>query len=191
MPKGVYLKSKDHKRKLSESKIGIPRSEETKRRMSETNSGKPKSEETKRKISKRMKGKPHSNDHNKKIAESLKGIVHSIESRRKLSITLGGDGCIENREHKRYPPDFTIELKIQIKIKYHGVCQLCGCRRTLVIHHIDYDKKNTSDSNLIPLCNPCHGKTNIYRDKYRKLFQSRNGRPILCYRPKLLLHIQV
>jgi len=33
----------------------------------------------------------------------------------------------------------------------------------LSVHHIDYDKMNSNEKNLISLCVSCHGKTNINR----------------------------
>ena len=38
-------------------------------------------------------------------------------------------------------------------------------------HHIDYNKDNLDESNLILLCKKCHGKTNHnHRDKWIELF---------------------
>jgi hypothetical protein len=71
-----------------------------------------------------------------------------------------------------YGPEFTRELKREVKESYDHVCQLCHTETMeLDVHHIDYDKLNNHSSNLIPLCKVCHGKTNYKRDEWRKLFE--------------------
>lgn len=56
------------------------------------------------------------------------------------------------------------------------VCRLCNApkpaKRGHDIHHIDYDKFNLSESNLITLCRSCHSKTNYYREKWLAVFAS-------------------
>ena len=44
-------------------------------------------------------------------------------------------------------------------------CRICGNNRMkLHAHHIDYNKENDSELNLIRLCMSCHMKTNWHRD---------------------------
>ena len=45
-------------------------------------------------------------------------------------------------------------------------------RRKLQVHHIDYNKKNNNESNLISLCNGCHGKTDWGRNEWRAHFKN-------------------
>jgi hypothetical protein len=48
----------------------------------------------------------------------------------------------------------------------------CVCNKPtqkLSVHHIDYDKMNSDEKNLISLCVSCHSKTNINR-KHWKIF---------------------
>lgn len=55
------------------------------------------------------------------------------------------------------------------------VCQLCGVTpqtKKHAVHHIDYDKSNLSESNLVTLCHSCHAKTNHNRGYYQGLFFS-------------------
>lgn len=49
--------------------------------------------------------------------------------------------------------------------------QFVSHRRRLVIHHIDYDKKNSKESNLITLCNFCNISVNRNRKEWTKYFQ--------------------
>lgn len=57
-----------------------------------------------------------------------------------------------------------------------GVCQLCFVPengRKHEVHHIDYDKKNSHESNLITLCKSCHARTSIDRGFWTRHFQVR------------------
>jgi hypothetical protein len=74
-----------------------------------------------------------------------------------------------------YRQDWTKELKEYIRKRDNNRCQLCfkhqsELKRKLTLHHIDYDKQNCSNDNLISLCIGCHGKTNTNRDKWRLFF---------------------
>jgi hypothetical protein len=65
--------------------------------------------------------------------------------------------------------------KGEIRKRDNFTCQLCGVKENgyrLNAHHVDYDKKNTSPTNLISLCRPCHCKTNGSRKYYTDFFQT-------------------
>ncbi len=86
--------------------------------------------------------------------ETLKKI-----SKQNSVLWLGGE------REKAYNSGFTKCLKKKVKERDKNICQICG---SLVIkgihpHHIDYNKKNNSEDNLISLCNSCHSKTNYNR----------------------------
>lgn len=79
-----------------------------------------------------------------------------------------------------YGIEFTKDLKEEIKLIYNHVCQLCGDQDGhLDVHHIDYNKLNNDISNLIPLCKPCHGRTNFDRDVWKSLFEDRKINKIM------------
>ena len=68
-----------------------------------------------------------------------------------------------------YGIEFNDELKRQIRERNNFTCQMPGCGikengRAHDVHHIDYDKTNNNDFNLITLCHRCHLKTNYNRD---------------------------
>lgn len=77
-----------------------------------------------------------------------------------------------------YPITFNKKLKKKIKKRDKHKCRLCGISEKeilkkgkghgLAIHHIDYDKSNNQENNLISLCNKCHGFTHYGRDKWKK-----------------------
>ena len=61
-------------------------------------------------------------------------------------------------------------------------CQECGksanTRNFLQAHHVDYDTSNNDLSNLITLCNVCHGKINYKKEdwiiRYRAILNNNN-----------------
>jgi len=72
-----------------------------------------------------------------------------------------------------YGIEFNRTLKEKIRDRDNRTCQLCGINekeevRLLSIHHIDYDKNNNDESNLISLCTSCHVKTNGNREYWKE-----------------------
>lgn len=60
-----------------------------------------------------------------------------------------------------YPCSFNKKLKAYIKKRDNYTCQLCEKKDCLLyVHHIDYDKTNNKNDNLITLCDVCHSTTN-------------------------------
>lgn len=73
---------------------------------------------------------------------------------------------------KPYTYDFNHKMKEKIRKRDNFCCRICGKSEkelgyTLHIHHIDYNKLNSIDSNLISLCRVCHGKTQFDRTQYK------------------------
>lgn len=75
---------------------------------------------------------------------------------------------------EEYPKEFSKELRTKIRKKYKFVCQICK-KHGFSVHHIDYDKYNTSEDNLIVLCRSCHTKTNFDRDHWQALLKEKMG----------------
>lgn len=77
-----------------------------------------------------------------------------------------------NGGEKEYSKDWNLLLKEKVRDRDLRKCQVCGipeietCKR-LDIHHVDYNKKNCSEDNLISLCVPCHRKTNYNREMWK------------------------
>lgn len=76
-----------------------------------------------------------------------------------------------------YPEEFNRHLKEQIRIRDSRICQGKGCGipeleciEKLTVHHIDYNKKNCSDTNLISLCRSCNSKVNFNRKYWEEYF---------------------
>lgn len=77
-----------------------------------------------------------------------------------------------------YGKEFTNKLKEKIRLRDKFKCQECNIHQDkldykLHIHHIDYDKKNSSEENLISLCRSCHSQTNFSRDNWTEYFKNK------------------
>ena len=64
-----------------------------------------------------------------------------------------------------YPPEFFVMRHVILSRDEHRcvLCDKAGEGRELHVHHIDYNKRNNSEFNLIALCCSCHGKTRSFR----------------------------
>lgn len=85
-----------------------------------------------------------------------------------------------------YGIEFNEALKKKIRERDNSMCQICGKsqeKNNLDVHHIDYNKKNNSECNLIALCHSCHTKTcfkrkewiNFFSKKRIELLQNKHG----------------
>ncbi len=79
-----------------------------------------------------------------------------------------------------YSIEFTNELREHIRKRDKYTCQNCGMTeeehlivfgQVLSVHHIDYDKKNCKEENLISLCNQCNTKANFNRKYWEEYFK--------------------
>ena len=160
------------------------------------------SEETKRKISEATSGEKHhmfgkhlSEEHKKNLSESGKGKHnHTGEVRNKMSKNHAdvsgtknpnyGKGLVgEDNPNWKGGISFALycpiwkdkEYKKDIKVRDNHQCRNPNCvgnSDRLVIHHIDYNKKNCHPSNLITLCVSCNAKANFNREHHTIFYKS-------------------
>lgn len=174
---GMYgrkvVHSEETRRKLSIANMGKNHSQAARKKMSESRRGKKLSEDHKRNIGLGIKDRIISNAHKRKISDSLVDHIVTKETRRKIRNSLKGEksprwlGGISFEPHGI---EFDHELKEKIRARDNYTCQLCmtaEITRKHDVHHIDYDKKNNSDDNLITLCRSCHARTNVNRSYWR------------------------
>lgn len=72
-----------------------------------------------------------------------------------------------------YPFGWNNKLKKKIKLRDNFECQLCSkkeCKVAHHVHHIDYDKSNLDEENLITLCRECHNMTHFGRTFWEIIF---------------------
>ncbi len=173
---------------------GKPFPKETREKMSASAKLKILTDEHKRNIGLGHKGITFSEERRRKISEALKGNKNGLgykfppedkERRRELNRKLGlkppilkgseSPGWRGGISKLPYSQDWTDTLKEAVRQRDNYKCQECGCPqeeciRKLHVHHIDYDKKNCSLSNLITLCEKCHIKTNHNREFWKKKY---------------------
>jgi len=116
---------------------------------------------------------------------NLKGIkngmfkkTHNENTKKKISLALGGTGI--PYEFSKYNKNlFTKRLKEQIRERDNYKCQHCGIiekehlmvnNQVLHVHHIDYNKLNCEENNLITTCIKCNTFANINRDYWFAYF---------------------
>ena len=164
MPKGVYLRTDYHKKITSKALKGKHNSPQT-----EIKKGQHLSPKTEfKKGSNGFKGK-HTEETKKKMGEKAKKRVGIKASNWKGGISK-----------ELYGSDFTEKLKEKIRKRDNYICQLCNRTQNkelkkfgyrLPIHHIDYDKKNNKENNLITLCKGCNSTVNKDRLDWMRFFQ--------------------
>ena len=122
-------------------------------------------------------GKTHTEEYKKWAKESRKGkmLLTEEQVQKKLENQPRGEKSHfwkGGTSFEPYSPDFNNHLKRKIKNRDNYTC-ICGKKtQKLAIHHIDYDKINSNEKNLISLCYSCHGKTNTNRKQWSIFFVS-------------------
>ena len=76
-----------------------------------------------------------------------------------------------------YGIKFNKELKERIRKRDKYTCQECKYTEKqlgykLSVHHIDYNKQNNEENNLISLCRNCHAQTNYKREDWTNYFNN-------------------
>jgi hypothetical protein len=69
-----------------------------------------------------------------------------------------------------YPTTFNIVFKRIIRERDNYTCAVCGKANSRHVHHIDYDKANTTVDNCVTTCSSCHSKTNGNREFWTRYF---------------------
>jgi len=189
--------SKEHKKKIGEANKGHLTSEETKRKISNANSGENNwnygnhwTEEQRKKSSGKnasMYGKHHSEETKKKMSLLMIGKNNPnygkhLLKKTKIKMSASTQGISLNEwngfiSFKPYTLDFNGLFKKLIRKRDNNSCMICNkpqekFKKSLDIHHIDYNKLNSFPQNCISLCKSCHSKTNINRNQWTTFFQS-------------------
>ncbi len=155
--KETHCKNMSIARLKRKEKLGYVNSLEARRKISIKSSGE----------NNGMYGKTRTKEVKEKISEKMSGENNPR--------WLGGIARLP------YPFEFNKQLKEKIKQRDNFTCQLCGdfipknisSKERLVIHHIDYNKKNSSEDNLITLCNLCNVSVNTKRNEWTKQFKEK------------------
>lgn len=128
------------------------------------NKGKPMPDDVKLKISKASLAHPHRNYWLGKRRINQMGPLNRNWK--------GGSSSEE------YGVGFNKELKNKIRKKYNNHCQECFRNEQeigykLIVHHIDFNKKNNEESNLICLCRSCHAQTIFNKEDWVEYYKKK------------------
>ncbi len=172
-------KSEEHCKHISESRLGKePWNKGLKGAQEAWNKGIPRTDEEKQNISVSLKGKytgedaafyghKHTEESRELIRLARSKQVITEESKLKRSLSERGEknpNWQGGKSFEEYPQDWFGSLKKNIRKRDNFTCQLCGKSQNqigekLSVHHIDYNKTNLDENNLISLCRKCHART--------------------------------
>lgn len=185
MPKVGYKQTEEHKQnlrkpkpegfglKISILKTGIPFLKEHRKNLSKAwNNGLTKeTDERVKKYSDKLKGNP----------KSFNAVIKQSETRKRLfrEGKLIHPNWQGGKSFEPYGVEFNRELKEEIRRRDNFTCQECGfnqeqLRCTLDVHHIDFNKQNNQQNNLISLCKSCHTKTQFNRQNWIDYFRNKS-----------------
>lgn len=112
--------------------------------------------------------------------EQLEEDIKEIKKRQQEK--LDKINKLSDFKSKEYSEYFDKAFKRRIIKRDGNKCQLCPRTDDLTVHHIDYNKKNTSDENCITLCRGCNSRVNekskrkYYQEYFRKLIHYKLNR---------------
>jgi len=165
--------SEETKRKLSAARSGKALSEEHKENIGKATKkfwedgvfDDPKIREAYAKQGRATKGSKRTKEQREEMSRSRLEFYKDPENYRKL---------VESRKRgeenpnwrggaskERYPSEFSKRLRDKIRRRDNQICRICGEPSKGIkgkVHHIDANKYNNEESNLLLLCNLCHGK---------------------------------
>ena len=99
------------------------------------------------------------------ISASNKGKIIPEKTRKKIANSLfglmsGSKHCNwqDGKSFELYGLNFNKQFKRYIKKRDNYTCLNCRNKNKLIIHHIDENKQNNDEFNLVTLCRSCHIK---------------------------------
>lgn len=125
-----------------------------------------------------MYGKPNTPAMKAKISAKLKGRFAGDKNPMAGRFGIDHPNWRGGTAFLPYASEFNDALKEKIRQRDNYTCQECGIAQTnlpypLAVHHIDYDKENCVESDLISLCEVCHGKSNYSRAYWQRHFEEK------------------
>ena len=175
-------RAKENKKVLRASRLNF-------KKASESNIGRRHSIEWRKKQSDGLKRYKRTKKHQRKITEARRGLGLSDKTKEKMSIARRGNKNPNfNNWSSREPYDkkWTKELKEKVKRRDGYICQFPSCKKTeeeerkvdglkrgLIVHHIDYNKKNCKMDNLITICRVHNSIVNYNRKYWTEFFRKK------------------
>lgn len=133
--------------------------------------GRKRSENTKRKVGDFFRGKKY-----EEIMGEEKTKIKKAQLRKKME-GKNNPAWIDGRKLEYDYSKFNQKFKKAIRKRDNQICMNCLMHReklnkSLDVHHIDYNEKNTIPQNCISLCRRCHGLTHFNRKHWKLFFQN-------------------
>ena len=165
--------SDETRQKLSEARSGKVLSEEHKESIRKTTKkmwdegvfDDPKIREAYARQGRSTRGSKHTPESRRKMSKSHLEFYKNPENYKKMlkSYKRGAESASwrGGASKEGYPSAFSKRLRSKIRRRDKQVCRLCGEDAKGIkggVHHIDANKHNNDESNLILVCNSCHGK---------------------------------
>ncbi len=168
----------------SKNRIRFPVKEETKEKIRQSLMGRKRPN-----ISKGMKGTKNLSYKNgkSKCINCQKPTTnytakHCLKCYKDLELYKGvtASNYIHGEGNLPYSLNFSSKLKLKIRIRDSFTCQNCNIEENehkllygavLTIHHIDYDKLNCKEENLITICKKCNSTANGNRNYWEKYYK--------------------
>lgn len=172
----------EHRKHIATALTGKIKSAETRNKIAESKRGKHPTEETLKKMSKASTGRKRTLGSIEKTRQALLGKSRSEETKRKISETRKRTGVCKlsnnpnwcgGKSYEPYSLEFNIQLKEKIIERDGHACQICGMTeqqhiqkygRKLNVHHVDYNKFNNNEINLLTTCSYHNGMMNSDRE---------------------------
>lgn len=134
------------------------------------------------KFSKKSTRKSHCVDCGKELYDYRSQRCRKCRGKFRSIFQLGKNNpnYIHGKGRGKYSLQFRPKLKQKIRVRDNYICQCCGLHESknkrgikqinLSIHHIDYNKENCKDDNLICVCQVCNSRVNFNRDYWYAYF---------------------
>lgn len=119
-------------------------------------------------------------EYRKKDKKNWDKYISNLKEKHQLEKHSNWQGGIS---FEPYSVDWTDDLKRAIRKRDKYTCQLCRKEPAIVVHHIDYDKKNCDPNNLITLCRSCNPKVNFNRKYWTNYFKKKIKRDSQAVHP--------
>lgn len=172
-PKTQFKKGQTWEERFGEEKAKEMKKEQG-MRAKKNLTGRKFSEKHKNSLKKIRKGKTWEQIFGKHISEKLK------KQKSVLNEGVGNPNWRGGISFLPYGKGFTLAMKRKIFKRDNSTCQLCGDEievqlknKFLCVHHIDYDKDNNEEHNLIALCNFCNSSVNFRREEWTNHFRKK------------------
>jgi hypothetical protein len=125
-----------------------------------------------------MKNRQHSKK-TKLLMKKMRILYHKKYPN--LFMGKNNPNYVDGKSKDPYPLEFNDQLKYKIRERDNFECQNCHMTEeehltvygtVLCVHHIDYDKNNCKEDNLIAFCWKCNILVNYNRDYWTKILSS-------------------